>query len=285
MIMEIQSMTGYGTGSAGNFRVEVRSTNHRNIDIRIKVPSYLYSHEPDIRKMVRERFQRGRIEILVPKIDENNIKLIVNKPLAREYYNALVSIKEDLSMPDEIGIDAIARKNDIFTIDDRECNISDFQAALESALEDLGKMRREEGSNLSNDISERVALLNELLTDLESKRDEFIAGSRNMLTEKLQSILSNTQIDESRIIQETAILVERSDISEEIVRLRSHLGHMMNLLGSGDVKGKKLDFLSQELHREVNTIGSKAANAGISELVVDMKYEIEKIREQAQNIQ
>jgi uncharacterized protein (TIGR00255 family) len=146
-------------------------------------------------------------------------------------------------------------------------------------------MRTDEGKILADDISRRLEALNSSLETIEEKRAEFTAHARAALIEKLKSILDTTPIEEPRIIQEAAILVERSDITEEVVRMKSHLQHAKEILDSGGVIGKKIDFLTQELHREVNTIGSKAASAGISILVVEMKHEIEKIREQVQNIQ
>jgi uncharacterized protein (TIGR00255 family) len=278
-------MTGYGTGSEGNFSVEVRSSNQRNLDIRISVPPYLYRHEPDIRKMVKGKFQRGRVEIFTSKTEENSIKLRVNRSLAKEYYNALNSIKKELSIYDDIGINTLARQRDIFSIEEPECDISQFFKALEAALDDLNKMREEEGATLSDDILRRIDALYGFLTGIEAGRAEFMENARNTLSEKLKNLLDNSRIDETRIIQETAILVERSDITEEIVRIKSHLGYMKDVLAGGDAIGKKMDFLTQELIRETNTIGAKSADASISALIVDMKYEIEKIREQLQNIQ
>lgn len=278
-------MTGYGRGLAGNFKVEMRSSNHRNLDIRINVPAYLYYYEPKIRNMVKEKFYRGRIEIFTSKSEGDNIKLKINKSLAKEYYHALASLKDELSISDNVGIDVLALQRDIFSLEESEVKITTFHEALEAALEELKKMRIEEGKNLVDDITKRVHLLNKHLTYMEDKRTEFVINAKRVLTEKLKNLLDNIPIDDSRLIQETAILVERSDITEEIVRIKSHLKHMENILGDGDVIGKKMDFLAQELHRELNTIGSKAANAGISALVIEMKHELEKIREQTQNLQ
>lgn len=278
-------MTGYGRGEVGNYKVEVRSSNHRNLDIRINVPSYLYYYEPKIRNTVKEKFHRGRIEILAPKSEGDNIKLKINKSLAKEYYHALVSLKDELSISDNVGINVLALQKDIFLLEESEVEITTFHKALEAALEELKKMRLDEGKNLVDDITKRIHLLNKHLTCMEDKRTEFVINAKRVLTKKLKNLLDNSSIDDSRLIQETAILVERLDITEEIVRIKSHLKYTEDILRSGNVIGKKMDFLAQELHRELNTIGSKAANAEISTLVVEMKHELEKIREQTQNLQ
>lgn len=278
-------MTGYGRGETGNFKVEIRSSNHRNRDIRINIPSYLYYYEPEIRNMVKEKFQRGRIEILVPKSEDENLKLKINKSLAKEYYRALVSLKDELSIREEIGINILALQRDIFSLEEPEVEIPTFHKALEIALEELKKMRVDEGNNLVEDIVKRIAFLNRHIAILEEKRIGFVENARTTLADKLKKLIANISIDDTRLIQEVAILVEKSDITEEIVRIKSHLKYTENILASSDVIGKKLEFLVQELHRELNTIGSKTADAEISKLVIEMKHELEKIREQTQNLQ
>ncbi len=283
--MQPQSMTGYGRGEAGNFRVEIRSSNHKNIDIHINVPSYLFSFDPEIRKMVKRRFSRGRIEIYVHRQDTDNVKLKVNKSLAREYYNALVSLKEELSISDDVGIDIIASQRDIFLLDAPEINADEFYNALEIALEELEKTRIGEGKNLADDIEERIRMLNRYIKRIEDKREEVAAGAQQRLYDRIKELLGDVPVDESRIIQETAILVEKSDITEEIVRIKSHLNQFEEVLKSGNIIGKKMDFFIQELRREVNTTGSKSQDVKIATNVVEMKHELEKIKEQIQNLQ
>jgi uncharacterized protein (TIGR00255 family) len=280
-----QSMTGYGKGSAGNFRVEIRSSNHKNLDIHINIPYYFFSYEPEIKKIIKKTIERGRIEIFVPKQEMDNIKLRVNKSLAREYYNALVSLRDELSLSDNIGIDMLASQKDLFVLDEPEIDVTDFYRALEAALEELTRTRVEEGNNLIHDISERLVLIKKYVSNIEQKRDEFTASSRDRLYERLKEFLGDIQVDESRLIQETAILIEKSDITEEIVRIKSHLKHFEEVIKSNDSVGKKLDFIIQELRREINTIGSKAQHFEIATNVVEVKHELEKIREQIQNLQ
>lgn len=278
-------MTGYGKGAAGNFRVEIRSSNHKNLDIHINIPYYLFSSETEIKKIIKKTVERGRIEVFVPKQEMDNIKLKVNKGLAREYYNAFVSLRDELSLSDNIGIDMLASQRDLFVLDEPEIELADFYKALEGALEELSKTRVEEGENLINDISERIELIIKYISSIEQKRGEFITSSREKLYERLKEFLSGIQIDETRLVQETAILIERSDITEEIVRLKCHLKHFSEVIRSDDSVGKKLDFIVQELRREINTIGSKAQHFEIANYVVEVKHELEKIREQIQNLE
>lgn len=278
-------MTGYGRGETGNSRVEVRTSNHRSLYIQINVPPYLYFYEPDIRNLIKEYFNRGRIEVFVSKPDGDNAKISINRELAKEYYNALLSLKEELSITEDIGINILAMHRDIFSSAEDEFDLTSFRSALEIALRELKEMRLQEGRNLVDDIALRANIISDKMNIIEDKREDFIKNARAVLAEKLKELLDNAAIDESRIIQEAAILVDKSDITEEIIRLRSHLKHLDEILADGDIIGKKLDFLAQELHREINTIGSKSTDASISTLVVDMKHELEKIREQCQNIQ
>jgi uncharacterized protein (TIGR00255 family) len=283
--MKPQSMTGYGKGSAGNFKVEIRSSNHKNLDIHINIPYYLYSYETEIKRIIKNTIERGRVELFVPKQEMDNIKLKVNKSLAREYYNAFVSLRDELSLSDNIGIDILASQRDLFVLDEPDIAVTDFYKALEVSLEELTKTRIEEGKHLINDISERIEIIRKYISGIEQKRDEFTASSRERLYERLKEFLGDVQIDETRLIQEAAILIERTDITEEIVRLKSHLKHFSDVIKSKDSVGKKLDFIIQELRREINTIGSKAQHFEIASNVVEVKHELEKIREQIQNLQ
>jgi len=278
-------MTGYGRGAAGNFRVEIRSSNHKNLDIQINVPYYLFSHEPEIKKQVKKKFNRGRIDVYIPRSEDGIVRMKVNKALAREYYNALVSLRDELSIKDEIGIEVLASQRDIFVMDDPEIDAADLYNAVDAAMEELEKTRIEEGRNLIHDISERIMLLKKYLASVEGSRTAFIHGARQRLQERLEELLGNAPIDESRLLQETAILIDRSDITEEIVRAKSHIESFENTLISNDTVGKKLDFMVQEIRREINTISSKAQDIDIISSVVEMKHELEKIKEQIQNLQ
>ena len=272
-------------GEAGGLKVEVRSTNHKGLHIQVNLPSYLYYYEPEIRNLVKERFHRGYIEIFFSSQNIDGTKLKINKTLAKGYYEALVSLKQELSITEEIGLNVLAQQRDIFTVEETEVDIPAFRQALEAALDDLKKMRLKEGKNLVDDIVLRIHSLDNNISQIEDNRMEFVMNAKAALAEKLKSLIGNILIDDSRLMQEVAILVERSDITEEIVRTKSHLKHMEDVFLKSDVVGKKAGFLVQEVHRELNTIGSKAPGIEISSLLVEMKYEIEKIREQIQNLQ
>jgi len=238
-----------------------------------------------MKKIVKKTIQRGRIEIFVPKQEMDAIKLKVNKPLAREYYNAFVTLKNELSLADDVRMEMLTSQKDLFILDDPEIDSDGLYRALENALEELNKTRTEEGQNLIRDIMERIGLIKEYVVTIERQRDEFTVSARERLAERLRSFLGDIQVDDARLIQETAILVERSDITEEIVRIKSHMHHLTQVLETGGTLGKKLDFILQELRREINTIGSKAQHYEIAAQVVEVKHELEKIREQIQNLQ
>ena len=283
--MKTQSMTGYGKGETDSFRVEIRSINHKNLDIKLSLPQYLYCHELDIKKEVRKRFPRGRIEVYVFKQEEGKRNLTLNMDVARVYFKALKSLKEELSIDGDISLNNIAAQRDIFLYEEEDIELPKLFDALGNALDELEKSRTDEGVVLVNDMSGRIEILNKCLSSIKSRRKEYIEGAKVRLYERLKEILENTPIDETRLIQETAILIERSDITEEIVRAESHLIRIGELSVEGGAVGKKIDFFVQELRREVNTIGAKASDIDIIRQTVDMKNELEKIREQVQNIQ
>lgn len=282
--MTLQSMTGYGMGVAGNIKAEARSFNHKYLDIQIKLPSFLYSYENEIRKLIKSRFQRGHIEVSVTKSAADTVRIKMNKPLATEYYNALASLKDELALKGEIDINVLASYRDIFCPEEEE-NAEELNNAVETALRELEKMRIEEGKNLAEDINGRLLGLENYTNDVENRRNEIIDGTKQRLHERLKEFLNDITMDEARLIQEAAVLIERSDITEEIVRVRSHLKHAVEVLKSNDIIGRKMDFLVQELRREVNTIGSKTTDVEIVNNVINMKHEIEKIKEQIQNLQ
>jgi len=265
--------------------VEARSSNHKNLDINLNVPFFLFSHDPEIRKIIKSEFNRGRIDVFVPKHETETLKLKVNKALATEYYNAFIALKDEFQVSGDIGIELLASQKNILMLDEAETDISEFYEALNTALGELKKTRIEEGGNLINDIRDRIRSLRDYLNIIEGKREVMVSDMQQKLRERLKEYLGGIELDETRLIQETAILVERADITEEIVRIKSHLKHFEEIFLSGDTMGKKMDFFIQELRREVNTIGSKSQDVEITTTVVEMKHELEKIKEQVQNLQ
>jgi uncharacterized protein (TIGR00255 family) len=285
MIMHIESMTGYGSAERGDYRVELRSVNHKNLDINLNMPPYLYRLDPEIRKRVRKIFSRGRIDVYVSRSSGARRKIKVNKGLAKEYHRALLSLRKDLGIKDEINMGLIASNRDIFLSDDPGLRMDEFTKALDLALKKLKSSRAVEGKKLVADIKKRAQKVGRYLQKIRSRRKAFISRARADLQERLNDILRDMPVDETRLIQESAILAERSDITEEVVRIKSHLDYMRDILRTGNIVGKKLDFVIQELRREVNTIGSKSSDIDITVSVVEMKDELEKIREQVQNLQ
>lgn len=283
--MNPQSMTGYGKGSAGNFRVEIRSSNHKNLDVSINAPNYLFSYDPEIRKKIKEKLSRGRIEIFIPRIESINVRLKVNTTLAWAYHDALLSLRDELGLSDEVTLKDVTGHKDIFLMDEPEIDSSELFNALDIAIEDLKKARSIEGQSLFEDIDKRVEIIRKYTDDVEKKRNEISSGAREKLHDRLKEMLGGVAIDETRLIQETAIMVERADITEEIVRIKSHLDNLDKIMKSGEAIGKKIDFFIQELRREINTIGSKSQDVEIATDVIEMKHELEKIKEQVQNLQ
>jgi uncharacterized protein (TIGR00255 family) len=286
MVMNIQSMTGYGAGEANGFRVEVRSTNHKNLHIQLNLPAFLIPYETEIRAKIKEKIQRGVIEVFFNWVKPDvMMRLSLNKELAGEYYRELLSLKKEFSLSDDIGIDVIAQQKDIFRIKESEIDITLFNKALKDALEEVVNTRKNEGESIVRDILMRIESLDSLLQLMKEKRMIFVESARNNLEKRIKEVLGDVNVDESRLLQEVAFVVERSDINEEIVKIQSHLGHMKDVIGKGGSVGKKIGFIAQEIYRELNTIGSKSSIIELSALVVDMKYELEKIREQIQNLQ
>ena len=272
-------------GEVDGIKVEARSTNHKGLHIQTNIPSYLYYYEPEVRKIVKEKFHRGYIEIFFSNLSVSGTKLKINKSLAREYYEALVSLKNELSISEEVGMNVLAQQKDIFIVEEAAVETPVLHQALEIALEELKKMRLIEGEQLWHDISSRIRSLNNDVVCIDDKRMEFITNAKAVIAERLKNLIGSMLIDDTRLMQEVAFLVDRSDITEEIVRIKSHLKHLEDVFLRGDVVGKKASFLVQELGREVNTIASKTPGVEISTLTVEMKYELEKIREQIQNLQ
>jgi uncharacterized protein (TIGR00255 family) len=234
---------------------------------------------------VKSRFARGRFDLYVFRQPGEKRNITLNRVLAREYYDVLMSLRDELALNDAISLSMIASQRDIFMQEQPEVDVSELFGALAGALAELEDSRVREGEHLVSDISGRIEMLRELLNLIKERRNDFIKGAKTRLHERLKEYLENTTLDETRLIQETAILVERSDITEEIVRTEGHLGSIAEVLAGGGTVGKKIDFYVQELRREVNTIGAKASEVDIIRHCVDMKNEIEKIKEQVQNIQ
>lgn len=288
------SMTGYGRAEgptqAGDLVIEVRSVNHRSLDLNLRSPREMGLVEPQIRAAVRERLGRGRVDIFVNVKHRapERVHLKVDMEVARKYRDAAVTLADELELPGEVSVDFLLRLPDVLYEEEEELDAERFwkqlSPLLDGALDRVVAMRREEGSSLARDIRRRLKILESAARSIAGRRRTATEAYRRSLESRLQELLANAALDPVRFEQEVAVLVEKSDISEELVRVQSHLKQFRSELSAGTSVGRQLDFLCQELIREVNTIGSKASDIEITRSVLSMKAEIEKIREQVQNL-
>ena len=288
-------MTGFGRGEGettlGKVFVESRSINHRYCDISIKLPRRLAPFENRIKEMVRSEVSRGRIDVSL-KLDaagEGKVQLNADLHLADQYYKVLQTLKEKLRLQGDITLELLAGGKDIITakeeMEDVEPYWQEIATILKQSLREMDEMKRLEGESLAKDLQQRLEQIGQQLKGIKDQAPIRLNAYWNRLRERLQSFLEGNELDSTRFQQEVAFLAERIDITEEIVRAESHLNQLATLLLGRDPVGRKMDFLLQEIHREVNTISAKANDAEISQGVVEIKSELEKIREQVQNIE
>jgi len=289
-------MTGYGRSDAGaqngQFAVEVRSVNNRYIDVQVKTPRSLAALEPRVKKAVQERFSRGRFDVFITRNGDTERagRLSVNEALAQQYIGLLRELKSRFALAGDVDLALVAGVPDIITMtevkDDIEALWQTLFAGLGRSLEELDRMRAEEGAALVRDIAARITTIDTLTQAVRRRSPLTVEIARKRMTETVGKLL-NEQPEPGRLAQEIAILAERTDVTEELTRLDSHVRQLRAMLSdsSAEAVGRKLDFLMQEMGREANTIASKAMDAEIAHLVVDIKAELEKIREQVQNIE
>lgn len=290
----IKSMTGFGRGNyeehGRSFIVEIKTINHRYTDISIRYPRQLSYLEDSIRKYVQNTISRGKVDIYIyqDKFNEEDIHVSVDEVLAEEYLKAIKKLKDKFSLKDDITLSFLAKIPEIISIEKEENNdeVWDIlKKAIDRALESLVSMRIAEGTKLYNDILDRAKYIKEMVCIVEERSPNVVIEYKERLDERIKEICKDVSIDESRIATEVAFFADKSNITEEIVRLYSHIDQLSTILQEKDPIGRKLDFLIQEMNREINTIGSKANDLKITKIVVDIKSEIEKIREQIQNIE
>lgn len=290
----LKSMTGFGRAEEviDGFTVgaQVRCVNHRYMDCTVRIPRCYNFLEDKIRQRVSEYISRGKIEIgITISQQEGDDKVItLNKPLAENYINVLRELSS-LGIEDDIKVSTVARYNDIFNVEYKEIDEDKMffiiDKVLSAGLDDFNKMRADEGERLEKSILEYLENISGELEKIEARSPETVKEYRARLEERIRELLSDTAVDENRLITETAVFADKVAIDEETVRLRSHMKAFKNAIKSDKPIGKKLDFIVQEMNRETNTIGSKANDIEIAALVVEIKSEIEKIREQIQNIE
>lgn len=291
----VKSMTGYGGAKSAEgaykLSVELKSVNNRYLDTSVRLPrSFMYAEET-VKSAVQAHVTRGKVDVFISfdLISAENAAVTVNEPLAAEYKAAIESIGEKLGLDKGLSAYQIAKLPDVLLLDKKEIEKDEAQKellkVLEQALSDFDAMRAREGGKLYVDISSRLKALEGYVSFIEERSPQTVEEYRDRLTKKMQDILESKQIDESRILTEAAIYADHIATDEETVRLRSHIEQMRGMLSGDAPAGRKLDFIVQELNRETNTIGSKCNSTDITRTVLEMKSEIEKIREQVQNIE
>ena len=291
----VKSMTGYGrarqTLHGRDITVEVRSVNNRYLDCTVKVPRTYIFAEDSVKSRVQKAVSRGKVDVFITIDATGAVETVVavNEPLARGYYEALTKIRDMFSLEGELTAAVLAKFPDVLTVtkaeEDLESVAGDICAVLDEALEAYNAMRAVEGVKLCEDIAGRVTTIETVVGKVEERSPQTVAAYREKLTARMQEVLQSTTIDESRILTEAAIFADKIAVDEETVRLRSHIAQLRTMLKSDQPVGRKLDFLIQEVNRECNTIGSKCNDLTIAQDVVNMKAEVEKIREQVQNIE
>ncbi len=291
----VKSMTGYGRGEAvlngRSIIVEVRSVNNRYLDCTVKLPRLYIFAEDAIKTRVQNAISRGKVDVFVSldNAEAEEVVISVNKPVADSYFAALTALRDQYQLRDDISVSLLAKFQDVLLVEksqeDMEAVAADICTVLDMALIDYTDMRAREGEKLAEDVRERANTIKGLLAKVEERSPKTVSEYRAKLEARMRDVLANTQLDESRILTEAAIFADKVAVDEETVRLHSHLEQLDDMLASGVPVGRKLDFLIQEFNREANTIGSKCTDLEISRYVVDMKAEIEKIREQVQNVE
>ncbi len=291
----VKSMTGYGraveTVNGREFTVELRSVNNRYLDCTVKLPRSLSFAEETVKQAVKATISRGKVDVFISVHSDgaSDVKVSLNTPMIEGYLSAMKQMVETYGVRDDISVSLLSRMNDVFTVEkpevDEEQLLNDLMSVVNKALSSYDAMRAAEGKALENDLRSRGNTILTLVSQVEAGNGQTVIDYRTRLENKLKEVLANTSIDESRILTEAAIFADKVAVDEETVRLRSHLEQMNNMLTAGGAIGRKLDFLLQEMNRESNTIGSKCSDVRLARIVVDIKAELEKIREQTQNIE
>lgn len=290
----IKSMTGFGRArtvcDGREVTAEIKAVNHRYFEFSLRIPRAYSFLEDRIKTLVAGTVKRGKIEVYISVVSpaEANADVLINERLAEAYVNALRALGEKVGLPDDLGLSAVARFSEIFVVKKTEEDQAELweriKPALEQALEKFVEMRELEGKTLETDILSRADAIQFRVAEIERRSPERVSEYRAKLAARMNEVLAGAA-EEQRILQEAAFYAEKTAVDEETVRLQSHLRQLRLILGEKDAVGRKLDFLVQEINREANTIGSKALDTEIANIVIEIKSEIEKIREQIQNIE
>ena len=291
----IKSMTGYGraveTVNGREFTVELRSVNNRYLDCSVRLPRILSFGEEAVKQAVKASVSRGKVDVFITVRSEqgDEAQVTLNEGVVKGYLDAMRRMVEEFGVRDDIQVSTLSRLPEVFQIEkpqvDEEQLLADLMQVTAKALENYDAMRAAEGAALEQDLRSRGSTILSHVEQVEKGNAQTVIDYRTRLENKLREVLENTAIDESRILTEAAIFADKVAVDEETVRLRSHIQQMNNMLSGGGAVGRKLDFLLQEMNREANTIGSKCTDVNLARIVVDIKAELEKIREQTQNIE
>ncbi|WP_373898505.1 YicC/YloC family endoribonuclease [Haloimpatiens sp. FM7315] len=291
----IKSMTGFGRafseGKLRNFQVEIKTVNHRYLDINIRLPKVLLPLEDKIRKLIGEKIKRGKVDVFITQDSFNNqeIQAVLNKNLADSYLKCLREIKDEYEVRDDISVSLVARFPDVVSLKYEEEDLDkmwyDLKDPINSAIDLLINMRAKEGQKLYEDVISRCDKITGMVSAIKKRAPLVPLEYKQKLNQRLKELLEGCIVDENRLAMEVALFSDKACVDEEIVRLNSHINQMKQTMNLSEPIGRKLDFIIQEMNREANTIGSKANDIDITNLVLSLKSEIEKIREQIQNVE
>ncbi len=291
----IRSMTGYGSAKGTveglEISVELKSVNNRYLDTSVRLPRSFMFAEDSVKTAVQSHISRGKVDLFI-SVDSsgaNEMAVKVNEPLLKGYIEAIAHISDEYKLPNDLTALGVSRFPDVLSVEKKDVDADAISAGISSIVEDalcdFDAMRLREGEKLRDDVLSRLETINRLVSTVEEKSPETVVEYRKRLEQKMADVLGTAGIDESRILAEAAIFADHIAVDEETVRLRSHMAQLRTMINGNSPTGRKIDFLIQEFNREANTIGSKCQNSDIAHVVVDLKSEIEKIREQIQNIE
>ena len=291
----IKSMTGYGSAKGSvedlTITVELKSVNNRYLDTSVRMPRSFLFAEDAVKNAVQSKISRGKVDVFV-SVDSSasdDVVVRVNEPLLKSYIDALRHIAEEYALSDDLTVSAVSRLPDVLSVEKKDQDADAIAAGIreitDRALADFDIMREREGQKLKDDILSRLITIESLLAVIECEAPKTVEDYRSRLRQKMEEVLNGAGVDENRLLQEAALYADHIAVDEETVRLHSHIAQLRTMLAGGSPIGRKIDFLIQEFNREANTIGSKCQNSDIAHVVVDLKSEIEKIREQIQNIE
>ena len=291
----VKSMTGYGRAvesiNGREFTVEVRSVNNRYLDCSVRLPRILTFAEDAVKQAVKASVSRGKVDVFISMHTEGGEETTVslNESVLKGYLSAMRQMVSDFDIQDDISVSTVSRLPEVFVVEkpevDEEQLLADLKSVVDKALSAYDAMRTTEGQALDKDLRSRGESILQMVSLVEQGNKETVSDCRAKLEAKIREVLADKAIDEARILTEAAIFADKVAVDEETVRLRSHLDQMNTMLNGGGAVGRKLDFLLQEMNRETNTIGSKCTDVRLARIVVDIKAELEKIREQTQNIE